>query len=237
MWQILTDAGIDLAPERASSTWAQFLRSQAEVLLGCDFFETVTLTGARMYVLVAIEHAHRRIHILGATPHPTAAWITQTARDLIMVPPFGRHPQRVPQCRLTSADDILGKRTLEPDGIGRDNRATVIPTSQNHPSRPEHQPVARPTRASPERSGLTATGSRTRPDSSRFRRCDGEKRLPLAGTEIQHQLPVLAVADQYAAWCELHLHTGVIGGGRTRRRFEPFIPCGQGVPSSPCLLL
>jgi putative transposase len=84
VWQILTDADIDPAPERASSTWAQFLRSQAEVLLGCDFFETVTLTGTRMYVLVVIEHAHRRIRILGATPHPTAAWVTQAARNLAM---------------------------------------------------------------------------------------------------------------------------------------------------------
>ncbi len=84
VWQILTDAGIDPAPERASSAWAQFLHSQAEVLLGCDFFETVTLTGVRMYVLVVIEHAQRRIRVLGATPHPTAAWVTQAVRNLVM---------------------------------------------------------------------------------------------------------------------------------------------------------
>jgi hypothetical protein len=65
-WQILTDAGIDPAPGRASSTWAQFLRTQAEALMACDFFETVTLTGTRMYVLAVIEHAHRRVRILGA---------------------------------------------------------------------------------------------------------------------------------------------------------------------------
>jgi putative transposase len=73
VWQILTDAGIDPAPERASSTWAQFLRSQTDALLACDFFETITLTSARMYVLAAIEHAQRRVRILGTTPHPTAA--------------------------------------------------------------------------------------------------------------------------------------------------------------------
>jgi hypothetical protein len=84
VWQILTDAGIDPAPERASSTWAQFLGSQAEVLLACDFFETVTRTGVRMYVLAVIEHAHRRIRILGATPHPAAAWGIQAARNLVM---------------------------------------------------------------------------------------------------------------------------------------------------------
>ena len=32
MWEILKDAGVDPAPERASSTWADFLRSQADAL-------------------------------------------------------------------------------------------------------------------------------------------------------------------------------------------------------------
>ena len=84
VWEILQDAGIDPAPERSSSTWADFLRSQADALLACDFFETVTLTGARMYVLAVIEHASRRIRILGATAHPTAAWVTQAAKNLVM---------------------------------------------------------------------------------------------------------------------------------------------------------
>lgn len=47
VWQILTAADINPAPHRATSTWAQFLRSQAEALLACDFFETITLTGTR----------------------------------------------------------------------------------------------------------------------------------------------------------------------------------------------
>lgn len=34
------DAGIDPAPDRASSTWSQFLHSQADALLACDFLET-----------------------------------------------------------------------------------------------------------------------------------------------------------------------------------------------------
>ncbi len=84
VWEILTDAGIDPVPERACSTWANFLRSQADALLACDFLETVTLTGARMYVLAVIEHRTRRIRILGATAHPTASWVTQAAKNLVM---------------------------------------------------------------------------------------------------------------------------------------------------------
>jgi putative transposase len=84
VWQILKDAGIDPAPDRASTTWAGFLRSQADALLACDFFETITLCGARMYVLAAIEHRTHRIRILGATGHPTASWVSQAARNLVM---------------------------------------------------------------------------------------------------------------------------------------------------------
>jgi putative transposase len=80
VWEILKDAAIDPAPDRASSTWAGFLRSQAEALLACDFFETVTLCGARMYVLAVIEHHSRRIRVLGATSHPTASWVAQACR-------------------------------------------------------------------------------------------------------------------------------------------------------------
>jgi putative transposase len=84
VWEILRDAGIPPAPERASSTWAYVLRSQRDALLACDFFETVTLSGARFYVFAVIEHASRRIQILGATPHPTSPWVTQMAKNLAM---------------------------------------------------------------------------------------------------------------------------------------------------------
>ena len=84
VWEILKEAGIDPAPERASTTWADFLRSQADALLACDFFETVTLSGTRLYVFAVIEHANRRIRILGATAHPTASWVVQAAKNLVM---------------------------------------------------------------------------------------------------------------------------------------------------------
>ncbi|MFF5209080.1 helix-turn-helix domain-containing protein [Streptosporangium sp. NPDC000396] len=49
VWEILKQEGLDPAPERASTTWADFLRSQADALLACDFIETVTLNGQRQY--------------------------------------------------------------------------------------------------------------------------------------------------------------------------------------------
>lgn len=88
VWEILKDAGIDPAPGRSATTWASFLCSQAEALLACDFFETVTLSGTRVLVLAVIEHHTRRIRIrirvLGATAHPAASWVAQAARNLFM---------------------------------------------------------------------------------------------------------------------------------------------------------
>jgi putative transposase len=74
-------ANIQPAPHRDHLTWAIFLRSQTHALPAADFFETNTLTGAQLSVLVIIEHATRRIRILGATAHPTAVWTTQMARN------------------------------------------------------------------------------------------------------------------------------------------------------------
>jgi putative transposase len=53
VWEILREAGIDPAPQRTSQTWATFLRSQAQAIIAADFIETVTLTGARFYVLAS----------------------------------------------------------------------------------------------------------------------------------------------------------------------------------------
>ncbi|MGW1507353.1 integrase core domain-containing protein [Streptomyces mirabilis] len=84
VWEILREHGIPPAPERHSTTWADFLRSQADALLACDFFETRTLTGARLYVFAVIEHSTRRIRVLGVTAHPTAQWVVQVGRNLLM---------------------------------------------------------------------------------------------------------------------------------------------------------
>jgi putative transposase len=84
VWEILKASGIDPARRRAGPTWSQFLRSQAEAILACDFFTVDLLDGTQAYVLAVIEHATRRIRILGITLHPTGEWTTQQARNLVM---------------------------------------------------------------------------------------------------------------------------------------------------------
>ena len=84
VWEILRASGIDPARRRTGPTWSQFLRSQAEAILACDFFTVNLLDGKQAYVLAVIEHATRRIRILGLTLHPTGEWTAQQARNLIM---------------------------------------------------------------------------------------------------------------------------------------------------------
>src|SRR5208283_375380 len=84
VWEILRTSGIDPAARRTGPTWSQFLRSQAEAILACDFFSVDLLDGTQAYVLTVIGHATRRIRLLGVTLHPTGEWTTQQARNLIM---------------------------------------------------------------------------------------------------------------------------------------------------------
>ncbi len=67
-WKILHDAETDPAPDRTTQRWATFLRSQAEAILAADLFETVTLTGARMYLPAVIEHATRTVRSSALPP-------------------------------------------------------------------------------------------------------------------------------------------------------------------------
>jgi putative transposase len=52
-------------------------------ILACDFFTVDTLFLKTIYVLFFIELGTRRVHFAGCTAHPTSAWVTQQARQLM----------------------------------------------------------------------------------------------------------------------------------------------------------
>jgi len=80
--KVLRAAGLDPAPRRDGPSWSEFLRSQAEGILACDFFTVETVFLKTLYVLFFIEVGSRRLHVTTATANPTGAFVTQQARNL-----------------------------------------------------------------------------------------------------------------------------------------------------------
>jgi putative transposase len=81
---LLDRAGIEPAPHPAGLTWRQFLSAQAEGILVADCFHVDTMLLKRLYVLLVIELATRRVHLLAVTANPTATWVGQQARHRLM---------------------------------------------------------------------------------------------------------------------------------------------------------
>jgi putative transposase len=93
VWEILRTSGRQPGRQLNGPTWPQFLRSQADTILACDFF---TADPARRHPGLR-PGRHRARH--QAHPHPrrhhapTGEWTTQQARNLIM--DIGDHADRV----------------------------------------------------------------------------------------------------------------------------------------------
>jgi putative transposase len=53
--------------------------------VACDFFTVDTVWLRRLYVLFFIELDSRRVHLGGVTANPDGGWVTQQARNLLLV--------------------------------------------------------------------------------------------------------------------------------------------------------
>ena len=84
VWEILHRAGVDPAPQRGGPTWRQFLTAEAHAIMACDFVAVETMLLRRLYVLIFVELADRRVHLAGMTAQPTGQWVTQQARNLLL---------------------------------------------------------------------------------------------------------------------------------------------------------
>ena len=78
----LREAGLGPVGTRRGMTWREFIRTHRHNMLAVDFFTVETIWLQRLYVLFFIELGSRRVHLAGCTPTPTAAWVTQQARQL-----------------------------------------------------------------------------------------------------------------------------------------------------------
>jgi putative transposase len=81
--RLLLREGLGPAPRRVGPSWSEFLRSQAEGILVCDFFTIETMCLRTFYVLFFIEIATRKLHVMPSTRNPDAAFVTQQARNLV----------------------------------------------------------------------------------------------------------------------------------------------------------
>jgi putative transposase len=100
--------GLNPAPRRAGGTWRAFLRQQAAGMVACDFFTVDTVWLRRLYVLFFIELDTRRVHLAGVTANPDGGWVTQQARNLLLV--LGDQGRRV--CFLLRDRDAKFSRSF-----------------------------------------------------------------------------------------------------------------------------
>lgn len=97
----------------------------------------------RIYVFFGIEHATRRVHLLGLTERPTGRWVTQQARNLMMdLPaPFSFLLRDRDAKYTTNFDTVFTPRTSQPSRLRsrhheqtRSVNAGLAPRAANAPT-------------------------------------------------------------------------------------------------------
>jgi len=80
-------AGDGFGPRASSAdpsgqSWKSFLRAQASAIVLTDFFSVDTVFLKRLYVLLYMELATRRVIWFAVTDSPNATWVSQQARNV-----------------------------------------------------------------------------------------------------------------------------------------------------------
>jgi transposase InsO family protein len=70
------------APLRSRLSWKTFFRAQASAIVLSDFLSVDTVLLKRLYVLLYMELATRRVIWFAVTERPEALWVSQQARNL-----------------------------------------------------------------------------------------------------------------------------------------------------------
>jgi len=146
VWAILKEAGIEPAPRRLETSWAEFLRQQAASILECDFLTVDTLFLKRFYVLFFIELGSRRVRLAGITTSPEGRWVSQQARNLLMqLDDEGIRPRFLIRDRdskfTREFDEVFraeGIRVIRAPVIGRGHLQHALATYTSHYN--EHRP-------------------------------------------------------------------------------------------------
>jgi putative transposase len=79
---VLLRAGIPPSGRRAKLGWKQFLAAHAQTLVVADFFSVDTVFFKRLYVLIYMHLATRRVLLAACTANLNEAWMAQQARNL-----------------------------------------------------------------------------------------------------------------------------------------------------------
>ena len=123
------------SPLRSRQTWKAFLRAQASAIVLTDFLSVDTVLLKRLYILLYMELATRRVIWFAVTDRPDAQWVTQQARNVS----WELNQLGVPaRFLIHDHDDKYGGRSdlvFEADGMAVIKTPIAAPRANSHMER------------------------------------------------------------------------------------------------------